>query len=94
MGSDRRIGSALVVDNDGLHARTEKSSTLPLAKGRQPFTVAWFARDAPPALDVYYEGPNVPRQRLPGAALYFGPGHGVAWSAYQGDWWQLPDFIF
>lgn len=94
VGEDRRMGPALVVDNDGVHAKAEKSGSVSLSAGRHPFILTWFNRENSPALDIWYEGPSLPRQKIPGTALFQPDSSraGVAWKAYEGDWWQLPDF--
>jgi len=101
---DRRIGSLLLVDNDGVHAVEEKSGAVFLTAGRHPIDLAWFTRDTPPALTVYYQGPNLPRQRIPASAWFrrsrsqeggaAAALSGLDYQCYVGDWWRLPDFQY
>jgi len=97
-----QIGSLLVVDNNGVHGLQEKAGTVSLKAGRHPFALTWFTRDTPPALTVYYQGPNLPRQKTP-ASAWSRPtrdpsGNAVGWATgldfqtFTGDWWQLPPF--
>lgn len=91
-----------LVDNDGLHAPQEKSGAIYLAAGRHPLRVEWFNGSAGWALEVDYEGPGLPRQRVPAAALFreaADPANGtnrllpgLDYRCYEGDWRRLPDF--
>ena len=58
-----------VVDNDGLHGIKVESGTVLLHAGVEPITVQWFNHLADFGLDVEYEGPGLPRQRIPGSVL-------------------------
>jgi signal transduction histidine kinase len=95
-----RLGDQLVVDNDGLHTMTEKSGQIYLTAGKHVIRVAWFNRDMPSGLEVYYEGPNLPRQRVPDSALFYeetvsadGAAHwlnGLNYRCYEGRWSRTP----
>jgi len=96
------IGRRLLVDNDGSHALKEQSATLFLNKGKQPICVTWFNREGTDSLELFYEGPDLPRQRVPEPALSRRAldrrdgtitwVQGVDWQSYEGEWWLLPDF--
>ena len=59
----------MVVDNDGLHGITVESGAAFLHAGVNPITVQWFNRTGDFGLSVEYEGPGLPRQRIPGSVL-------------------------
>jgi signal transduction histidine kinase len=98
-----KLASVPVVDNDGVHPMKEESGSVSLKAGRHPIRVAWFNRTAAFGLEVYYEGPNVPRQRIPDGVLFRATGaaasgvtnfvSGLNYGCYEGLWWGvLPDF--
>lgn len=58
-----------VVDNNGVHALIEKSGAVHLEAGPQPIRVEWFNGVEGFGLEVQYEGPELPRQKIPDAAL-------------------------
>src|SRR5262249_17921386 len=63
-----------------------------------PLRVAWFNRAPPYGLGVYYQGPNLPRQKIPAAALFHEQANTGQWSngvnyrCYEGNWLRVPDF--
>ena len=91
-----------LVDNDGLHGRLEKTGTVFLRAGKCPFEVLWFDKGGECALELDYQGPNLPRQGVPANALFralpdpvggatnWAPG--LEYRAYEGTWDALPDF--
>jgi signal transduction histidine kinase len=90
-----------LVNNDGLHPATEKSAAMYLAKGRHPVRLDWFNALVYFELDVFYQGPGLPRQPIPDASLFrvdridhgtTNWASGLNYSCYQGSWEQLPDF--
>lgn len=62
-----------VVDNNDMHNMLERSGTVYLTEGKHPLRLAWFNREYPYGLEVYFEGPGMSRQRIPAGAL-FRPG--------------------
>ena len=89
-----------VVDNNGVHAMIEKSGAVFLEAGRQPIRVEWFNGVEGFGLAVEYEGPELPRQKIPDAALFRSAdasdtnseGNGLDFRCYAvADNW-LPDF--
>lgn len=82
-----------VVDNDDSHSMLEKSGGIYLAPGRHALRLDWFNRDLPSGLEVYYQGPDLPRQRIPGTALFRQTNaSGLDYACYLGSWLRVPDF--
>jgi signal transduction histidine kinase len=91
-----------VVDNDGLHGMIEKSGAVYLPAGRQPIRIDWFNGVEKFGLEVDYQGPGLPRQRIPDSALFRAePGAdgggtnlagGVDYRCYEAVEESLPDF--
>src|SRR5450432_1569882 len=59
-----------VVDNNGVHAMIEKSGAVFLRAGLNPIRVEWFNGVEKYGLKVEYEGPALPRQKIPDSALF------------------------
>lgn len=93
-----RVSGMPVIDNDGLHSKLEKSGSISLQPGRQPFRLEWFNGPAEFFLSLEYEGPSIARRKLPASAFSNARDGGVvrpglAYSVYEGYGWQsLPDF--
>ncbi len=68
-GSRLYIGDDLVVDNDGLHGKSEAFGEAGLKAGRHSVRVTFFERTGGDALEVWYEGPGIRKQRVPASAL-------------------------
>ena len=72
-GSKLYIGgfeeSKLVVSNDGVHGKTEKSGTLTLQAGSYPIFVTYFQGVGGKALEVRWSGPGISKQLIPDAAF-------------------------
>lgn len=68
-GSLLFIGDEKVVDNDGLHGATECQGSIALAPGRHAIRVSFFQASADQYLEVLYEGPELPKQRIPSSCL-------------------------
>jgi signal transduction histidine kinase len=64
-----KLTSVPVVDNDGLHGMAEASGAVYLKPGRHLIQVAWFNGEFKYGLEVAYEGPGLPRQKIPDAVL-------------------------
>jgi signal transduction histidine kinase len=70
-GGGFRIGvRGSAVNNDGVHAMIEKSGSVYLKAGRNPIRVDWFNGSYQYGLEVDYQGPGVPRQKIPDSALF------------------------
>jgi signal transduction histidine kinase len=66
-----RVGSIRpVVNNDGVHGMVEKAGAVYLEAGRTPIRVDWFNGTENYGLQVDYEGPSLPRQKIPDSALF------------------------
>jgi signal transduction histidine kinase len=102
-GAGFRLGvRGPVVDNNGLHAMEERSGAVYLTAGRHPIRLDWFNGVDKYGLEVEYEGPSVPRQRIPDSALFHleteaaaGTGRmvkGLRYRCYEGLWEAVPDF--
>ena len=69
-GSRLRIGSSAVADNDGVHGTVERSVAVGLKAGLHPITVEYFQGKGDLDFDILYEGPGIPKQPIPAAALF------------------------
>jgi signal transduction histidine kinase len=102
-GRGLKIGSGLVVNNDGNHPMAEKSGVVYLTAGRRPIEVAWFNGTSSFGLRIDFAGPGLPRARIPDSAL-FRPNPdspaknavlvpGLVYRCFEGSNWDcLPDF--
>jgi signal transduction histidine kinase len=86
-----------LVDNDDIHAMTEIAGVAFLTAGRHALRLDWFNHEYPYGLEVYYQGPGLPRQRIPGSALFYQRSnltwaHGLNYRCYEGSWLRIPDF--
>jgi hypothetical protein len=72
-GSKLLIGKDPVVVNDGVHAPREGSGEIVLKAGKHAITLLFFQKGDDAALDVFWEGPDLPKQRVPAAALSHPP---------------------
>ncbi|MGA2749456.1 MAG: ATP-binding protein [Verrucomicrobiota bacterium] len=89
-----------LVDNNDIHTMVEKSGSIYLTPGRHALRLDWFNQEYPYGLEVYYEGPGLPRQRIPDSALFrqereagqWRWENGVDYRCYEGSWLRIPDF--
>lgn len=72
-GSDLSIGDTRVVDNDGLHSLKEASGVIALGAGLHPITVDFFEKSGGQDLEVWWEGPGIPKQKIPFTAFFTTP---------------------
>lgn len=93
------LGSAPLVENDGLHGEIECTGTVRLRAGRYPVHLAWFNFRSQAALDVRYSGPGFGRRGIPDAALLHREGEGgtnfaagLRYDCYEGQWLNVPRF--
>jgi mono/diheme cytochrome c family protein len=68
-GSVLRIGSLVVVNNDGIHGGTEVSGSISLKAGRHAFSVGFIQGGGGAELKVSVEGPGMSKRELPATAL-------------------------
>ncbi len=69
-GSRLWIDGVLLVDNDGIHAPRERSGHRPLSAGPHAIVLEMFENVGGQRLEVFVEGPGVPRQPLPPSWLF------------------------
>lgn len=69
-GSKLYINDKLIVNNDGLHGRRERSGSISLDKGYHKIKVEFFERTGGEILEVKYQGPNLSKQALKSSKLY------------------------
>ena len=70
-GAGFRLGvKGPVVDDNGVHTMIEKSGAIYLRAGRHPIRVDWFNGVEKYGLEVDYQGPALPRQKIPDSALF------------------------
>lgn len=91
-----------VVDDNDVHSMLEKSGAAWLSAGRHPLRLAWFNREYPYGLEVYYSGPDRPRQRIADNALFRRETNsasgavkwvnGLNYGCYEGNWLRVPDY--
>jgi len=102
-GAGFRLGAnGPVVDNDGVHGMIEKSGAVFLKAGRNPIRVEWFNGLDSYGLEAEYEGPALPRCRIPDSVLFrlqtnpaTGAGtwvHGLDFRCCEVSGQALPDF--
>jgi hypothetical protein len=72
-GSTLRIGRNSVVINDGIHESREASGEVLLKAGKHAITLLFFQSGGDAALEVLWEGPDLPKQKVPAAALSHSP---------------------
>jgi signal transduction histidine kinase len=84
-----------VVDNNGLHGMIEKSGPVYLSAGRQPLRLDWFNGINQFGLEVEWEGPDLPRQKISDAALFGKSTNdeaGLIFAVFDVPGEVLPDF--
>jgi signal transduction histidine kinase len=96
-GAAFKIGArGPVVDNDGVHGMVEKSGAVFLKAGCNPIRVEWFNGVEKYGLEVDYQGPNLPRRKIPDSALYRvekgSVAHGLDYRCCEAPGEVLPDF--
>ena len=72
-GTRLRIGNEEIVTNDGVHGVKEASGEIALKAGRHAVTLLYFQGGGAASLDVLWEGPDLPKQKVPAAALTHTP---------------------
>ena len=68
-GSALYIGGRKVVDNDGVHGGQERGGDIDLTEGLHPIKVIYFNVGGPYVFAVYYKGPGIKKQNVPGRVL-------------------------
>jgi len=72
-GSRLWLGGEEVIDNDGLHGSSAVSRDLVLEAGLHELRVDFFQHLGGVDLRLEWEGPGLPRQKVPAAALWHRP---------------------
>jgi signal transduction histidine kinase len=95
------VTPGVVVDNDGLHPIQLQSGAVLLHAGVNPIRLLWFNGPKDLALSLEYEGPDLPRQRIPSSVLSrvrqdaatasTNFSAGLDYRCYEGGWDSLPD---
>ena len=68
-GSSILINGDVVVDNDGVHGRKERSGEIELKAGDHELEVRYFQKVTGAIFGVGWQGPEVRKQRIPSSAL-------------------------
>lgn len=69
-GSELYISNNRVVNNDGLHAKQERSGSIYLSKGRHKIQVIFFEHLGHELLSVDYAGPGISKKQIPSNVLF------------------------
>lgn len=69
-GSRVYVDGQPVVENDGVHAPTDKSGTIDLKAGDHEFTVTYFEGAGGEELSVSWQGPDIPQGLIPASVLF------------------------
>ncbi|MHC4122391.1 MAG: DUF2961 domain-containing protein [Planctomycetota bacterium] len=69
-GSKLYIGGIEVVDNDRCHGTIEECGQISLSPGKHPIKIQMFEAAGFENLEVYYEGPGIKKQKIPGKKLF------------------------
>ena len=64
------IDNKLIVDNDGLHGKQERSGQVSLSAGMHDIRVVYFEKSGGEILEVKYQGPNISKKTIPNAVLF------------------------
>jgi hypothetical protein len=68
-GSKLYVADNLIINHDGLHTATERSSSIWLKRGRHKIKVEYFEKTGTETLSLQYSGPATPRQNIPNNSL-------------------------
>ena len=74
-GSKLFIGPVEVVNNDHHHGAIEQNGEINLKAGLHALTVVYFQEGGNTVLDVHWEGPDLPKQKIPAQALVHAPAN-------------------
>jgi PA14 domain-containing protein len=69
-GSKLFIGTTPVVNNDHHHGVIEQSGEIALKAGKHAITVTYFQAGGQQALEVFWTGPELPKQPIPATAFF------------------------
>jgi hypothetical protein len=68
-GSRLRIGTATIVENDGIHGMRERSGSVALRRGTHALRIEFFEREGNAGLIASVQSPEMPKQVIPAAML-------------------------
>lgn len=68
-GGKLLVGQRVLIDNDGLHQRIEKSAAIALAAGWHPIAIEMFQRSGDAALELNISGVGLKKQPIDGDRL-------------------------
>ena len=68
-GSLLFIDNNQLINNDGIHAGTERAGSLFLQRGHHSFVAYFFENNGGAAMAVSWEGPGIPKQVIPPSAF-------------------------
>ena len=100
-GSQLFINDEMIVDNDGLHGKQEKSGSVSLASGKHSIRITYFEKAGNEVLETKYQGPGIDKQAIPESTLFSEatlsePSNDAAaeisYHYFEGTWSSLPDF--
>ncbi|MGI9173972.1 MAG: alkaline phosphatase family protein [Rhodothermales bacterium] len=69
-GSRLYLDGQELVDNDGAHGPMVQKGSTELEAGRHPIVVTYFNGEGGQSLEVWYQGPGIPKQIIPSTVLY------------------------
>jgi len=69
-GSIMTLAGGIIIDNDGLHSYNEEKIKIALKAGYYPIHIGYIERGGGERLDVFMQGPNMPKQTLPEKLLF------------------------
>jgi signal transduction histidine kinase len=86
------LGTAPLIEIRGNHAELSRSASVFLKEGMQPLRVQWYNGLNLFGLNLEYEGPGLPLQKIPGGVLFHDgakgvPEPGLRYESYLRDRW-------
>ena len=64
------MNGEFVVNNDGGHGPLVRAGTVDLPKGKHELVVEYFNEGGGGWLEIYYKGPDMPKQIIPPGKLF------------------------
>jgi hypothetical protein len=68
-GSRLKIGTATVVENDGIHGMRERAGSIALRRGTHALRIEFFEREGNAGLIASVQSPSMPKQVIPASML-------------------------
>jgi len=82
-GSQVLLNGEPVVDSDGVHTRKEVSGSVELKAGEHELDVRYFQKTDSAIFGVGWQGPDVPKQRIPSWNLFLPRGNPMSPVGYE-----------